>query len=72
MNSEHELRAVVNRLLDSLVPVVESYGGLDPSVLVDLISDDFDIPNDMIEATIRYEANKRSIPLVPTHCPTEH
>ncbi|MFY0735628.1 hypothetical protein [Aurantimonas sp. NFXS3] len=72
MTSERELREAVRRLLDSLAPIVETYGGLDPNVLVDLISDDFDTSNEAIEAAIRDEANKREIPLVPVHHHTEH
>ncbi|NDV86820.1 hypothetical protein GTW51_08900 [Aurantimonas aggregata] len=52
-------------MLDSLDPVVQTYGGLDPYLLVDLISEDLDVSHDRIEAVIREEASKRSIPLLP-------
>ncbi|MBB4003176.1 hypothetical protein [Aurantimonas endophytica] len=72
MSWEIELREAVNRLFDTLGPVVEMYGGLGPDVLVDLISDDLDLPRETIEAAIRTEAGSRDIPLTPPHSQTVH
>ncbi|MEH6718831.1 MAG: hypothetical protein V7704_08125 [Aurantimonas endophytica] len=72
MSWEIELREAVNRLLDTLGPVVETYGGIDPDVLVNLISDDLDLSRETIEAAIRTEAESRGIPLTPPHSQTMH
>ncbi|UIJ73356.1 hypothetical protein [Aurantimonas sp. HBX-1] len=55
----------MTRILNLLDPVVESYGGLDPHLLVDVVSEEIEISHDRIEAVIREEAGKRSIPLLP-------
>ncbi|MEH6721038.1 MAG: hypothetical protein V7704_19335 [Aurantimonas endophytica] len=72
MDAERELREAVNRMLDSLDPVVQTYGGLDPFVIVDLIAEELDLPHETVEAAIREEASKRSIPLLPAGPQTQH
>ncbi|NDV89008.1 hypothetical protein GTW51_20230 [Aurantimonas aggregata] len=72
MDAERELREAVNGMLDSLDAVVKTYGGLDPYLLVDLISEQIEFSHDRIEAVIREEASKRAIPLLPARPQTQH
>ncbi|UIJ73379.1 hypothetical protein [Aurantimonas sp. HBX-1] len=60
MTSEQELWAAVNSMLDSLDPVVQAYGGLDPYAIIDLLSEELDVPHETIEAMLRDEASRRN------------
>ena len=62
----------MNSMLDSLDPVVQTYGGLDPYVIIDLLSEELDVPHETIEAMLRDEASRREIRLLPVQRPTEH
>jgi hypothetical protein len=59
-------------MLDSLDPVVETYGGLDLYLIIEMLSDELDLPRETLEAAIRDEAKKREIPLLPVHRHTTH
>jgi hypothetical protein len=59
-------------MLDSLDPVVQTYGGLDLYLIIEMLSEELDLSRETLEAAIRDEANKRGIPLLPVHRHTTH
>ncbi|HEX2018777.1 MAG TPA: hypothetical protein VGO17_07540 [Aurantimonas sp.] len=62
----------MSRMLDSLDPVVQTYGGLDLYLIIEMLSEELDLSRKTLEAAIRDEANKREIPLLPVHRHTTH
>ena len=67
MNIEKSLRRFIKCELNKLRPAAEIYGGVDAYAVVETVSDELDLPLEMVEVVFREEADKQADFLARVH-----